>query len=119
MEIIRQGEQFYKSFGLENIKFSELKQLVIKCYSDIDSTNNITFRLNYDGNNPNDNLITQSPDYENRVVCFFSKEFTKDMKPGLWKVEALIETEANEGYEENTILKPLGNIFNVLTTTIS
>lgn len=116
MEIIRRGEQFYKTFRLTNTTYDELRQIIIKCYSDVNPENNIVFIRNLRPlEYPDAIQITRDPDYEDRITCLFSKSFTKDMTLGLWKVEALLQTEA--GYDGD-IYKPLGDLFNVLPTII-
>lgn len=115
MDIIRQGEQFYKSFELDNASFDGLRQIIIKCYSNVNPEDQIIFMKALRPEYPDAETIRMSPDYENRIQCFFSKEFTKNMTPGLWKVEAVLQEEG--GYDSN-IFKPLGDLFNVLITTI-
>ena len=116
MEIIRQGEQFYKIFELKDTTFDSLRQIVIKCYSDVNPEDNIVFlKALRPETFPKGILLEMSEDNENRIVCLFSKSFTKDMTLGLWKVEAVLKEEA--GYDGD-IYKPLGNLFEVLPTTI-
>ena len=117
MEIIRQGEQFYKIFELQHATFNSLRQIIIKCYSDVNPEDNIVFlKALRPEQFPKGINLEISEEAENRIKCFFSKEFTQTMTPGLWKVEAVLKEEA--GYDGD-IYKPLGNLFNVLPTTIT
>lgn len=137
MEIIRQGEQFTRIFELEDASFDSLRQIIIKCYSDINPKNEFVANQLGEGQEleegetygtivflkalrpddyPGGINLTKSQTHENRIDCFFSRKFTKNMTLGLWKVEAFLEEE--DGGYDAAIHKPMGYLFNVLPTTI-
>jgi hypothetical protein len=77
-------------FQLNDANYDNLMQIIIKCYSDDDSNDEIVFMKAVRPEYPNAIRLNIVEGDNTQISCFFSKEFTSQMTLGLWKIEAML-----------------------------